>query len=306
MATLPGVFFGDHAAGTDSSWLVANVPGGSGPDYLFDKIRDSLNDTPDVVSGSRKDDIFYIQPGDTAIGGKGYDIVVEMPSSGGHLEKLVLDDSVEAGVLGGTQNAGIRGNSADNDLVGNSGDNKLIGASGKDVLIGNEGGDRLLGGSGNDKLSGGIGDDHLFGGSGKDKLDGGIGDDHLFGGSGNDKLFGRAGDDHLFGSGGKDTILGGAGEDTIFGGQGKDHLAGGGDADVFGFLKHEHGVDVITDFQPGVDKIDLSDFHTDFASLKFKNSGHDVVVTVGSGKNAVEFKLLGFHKHDLDGSFFQF
>ncbi|HMN85487.1 MAG TPA: M10 family metallopeptidase C-terminal domain-containing protein, partial [Bauldia sp.] len=78
------------------------------------------------------------------------------------------------------------------------------------------------------------------------------------------------------------------------------------DADVFGFLRFEKGVDVITDFQAGIDKIDLSDFNTDFAHLKLQNSGNSVIVTVGQGKAAVKFKILGYQKSDVDGSFFQF
>ena len=136
---------------------------------------------------------------------------------------------------------------------------------------------------------------------------GGDGEDVLKGGAGRDKLFGMAGDDKLFGADGKDLLIGGAGNDTLFGGNGKDELTGGDDADVFGFLKGEKGIDFITDFNfDDGDRIDLTDFKTDFSKLGFKDDGGDVVVTVGSGKNAVKFKLLGYNVSDIDPSFFQF
>ena len=56
---------------------------------------------------------------------------------------------------------------------------------------------------------------------------------------------------------------GGAGNDTLVGGRGTDTLTGGAGADLFRFLTNQDsGVglarDVITDFEKGSDKIDLS------------------------------------------------
>jgi Ca2+-binding RTX toxin-like protein len=299
---LPSVFYGDYASGSDLSFLLANVPPGAGPDYLFDKV---VTTSDPFVKGSGKDEIFHINDGTFVKGGKGYDAVVQSPHDG-VLGNLKLQHSVESGVLTGDLNGNITGNNQDNNLVGNDGDNILTGKKGDDVLIGNDGNDTLKGNIGNDTLSGGMGDDTLFGGNGRDKLYGGDDNDTLFGNNGKDKLFGGDGNDDLFGQHGKDTLIGGAGDDTLFGGQDKDHLYGGSGEDVFGFLKGEHGVDVIHDFEATVDKIDLTDFHTDFSHLQFQNKGDDVIVTVGSGKNAVKFKLIGYHASDIDGSFFQF
>ena len=303
MATLPSVFFRDYASGSDLSFLLANVPPGAGPVYLFDKVVNA-GDAP-FVQGGKQDEIFYIKDGTYVKGGKGYDAVVQSPDNG-TLGNLNLQHSVESGVLTGNLDGNITGNNKDNNLVGNDGDNILTGKKGDDVLIGNDGHDTLHGNKGNDSLSGGMGDDDLFGGQGKDRLYGGDDNDSLFGNQGKDKLFGGDGDDDLFGQQGKDTLIGGSGDDTLFGGNQRDHLYGGDGTDVFGFLKGETGVDVIHDFQVGVDKIDLSDFHTDFDHLQFHNKGDDVIVTVGHGKNAVKFKLIGYHSSDIDGSFFQF
>ena len=71
--------------------------------------------------------------------------------------------------------------------------------------------------------------------------------------------------DTLLGASGADTLVGGAGNDTIRGGNGKDLLTGGDGADSFVFASAaEAGAgisrDTITDFTPGLDKIDLSAF----------------------------------------------
>ncbi|WP_298374647.1 M10 family metallopeptidase C-terminal domain-containing protein [Azospirillum sp.] len=81
----------------------------------------------------------------------------------------------------------------------------------------------------------------------------------LFGAAGNDSLTGGLGNDSLFGGAGMDTLIGGNGNDTLRGGEGKDQLTGGAGADVFLYNNYkEINDDVITDFQHGVDKIDLS------------------------------------------------
>jgi Ca2+-binding RTX toxin-like protein len=91
---------------------------------------------------------------------------------------------------------------------------------------------------------------------------------------GADLLLGGSGRDRIEGNGGDDTILGGAGADTVSGGYGVDLLSGGTGADVFvwrplGRLQTETGTgvgegkrDVVTDFRPGEDRLDLSGFTT--------------------------------------------
>ena len=81
---------------------------------------------------------------------------------------------------------------------------------------------------------------------------------------GADHLVGDAKDNHLDGKAGNDTIEGGAGNDTIIGGAGYDVLTGGAGSDTFVFntiaeIGDRPGArDIITDFTPGQDKIDLS------------------------------------------------
>ncbi|MCB1496889.1 MAG: hypothetical protein KDJ86_13960 [Bauldia sp.] len=83
------------------------------------------------------------------------------------------------------------------------------------------------------------------------------GDDDLAGSRKGDLLIGFAGDDSLEGRRGGDKLLGGKGKDVIDGGRGKDIMKGGADGDSFVFstspdAKH---VDVIRDFDPGVDAL---------------------------------------------------
>jgi Ca2+-binding RTX toxin-like protein len=84
------------------------------------------------------------------------------------------------------------------------------------------------------------------------------GDDDITGSARGDLLTGGAGNDILRGGGGRDRIDGGAGNDTIDGGSGADRLAGGAGADVFRFAATDGPGDVILDFHPGEDRIDLS------------------------------------------------
>jgi Ca2+-binding RTX toxin-like protein len=70
----------------------------------------------------------------------------------------------------------------------------------------------------------------------------------------------------LFGGGGHDTLRGGAGADLIIGGAGADSLVGGAGADTFRYDEASDSagsVDLIGDFQSGLDRIDLSRIDAD-------------------------------------------
>ncbi len=113
----------------------------------------------------------------------------------------------------------------------------MTGTGEQDVLDGSWGNDVINGLGGNDTLIGGLGRDTLNGGDGNDILDGGNDNDILVGGNGDDILIG--GDDG-------DTMTGGAGADIF-------RLLAAGDSARSGSDR-----DTITDFQRGVDRIDLS------------------------------------------------
>lgn len=84
-------------------------------------------------------------------------------------------------------------------------------------------------------------------------------DDTTYGTDQDDTLTGTWRSDLLVGGDGDDVLDGGLGADILMDGAGSDTLTGGWGADVFVFTKD--GVrDVITDFDAGEDRIDLSDF----------------------------------------------
>ena len=138
---------------------------------------------------------------------------------------------------------------------------KLTGSAFDDTLEGDAGANVLNGGSGIDTVS----YEHATAGvtvnlaSTSTQNTVGAGSDTL---SGFENLIGSQFDDILTGTNGANTIMGGAGNDKITGGGGSDILVGGEGNDTFIFKAAADSAptlpDVITDFQAGMDKIDLS------------------------------------------------
>ncbi|MBU2868073.1 hypothetical protein KO497_13915, partial [Pacificibacter marinus] len=95
---------------------------------------------------------------------------------------------------------------------------------------------------------------------------------------GDDILNGMDGNDALYGSNGNDTLDGGAGEDALYGGNDDDVLIGGDGADVFVFAAGD-GDDIITDYDPFVDQIEISGTAVVNTSLV----GTSLVIIYGSG-----------------------
>ena len=179
-------------------------------------------------------------------------------------------------VYGGAGNDNIYGGAGNDHLYGfgpvvntTDGDDNIQAGAGSDYLQGNGGNDILNGGDGEDRIFGGAGDDNIFGGNGLDTINGNLGNDTISGGDGNDFIRGGQGNDSIMGDTGNDQIMGDLGSDTIRGGAGIDVLTGGADADVFGFSAGDASyataagsefrffTDSVTDFQDGVDKIEL-------------------------------------------------
>ncbi|VVO25380.1 hypothetical protein PS712_04575 [Pseudomonas fluorescens] len=178
-------------------------------------------------------------------------------------------------------------------LTGTSGNDTLVAGTGDNVIHAGDGDDVLTAGNGNNALHGDAGNDLLFSGAGNDLLDGGTGNDtasyahatagvtvdlgqagpqntfgagtdtltaieNLVGSNFNDNLTGDNNSNVITGGLGNDILKGEGGDDFLIGGLGNNTLTGGSGADTFQWLKGNSGHDVITDFTPGTDKLDLS------------------------------------------------
>lgn len=194
-------------------------------------------------------------------------------------------------LTGGAGNDTLDGRGGNDTLTGLDGDDSLIGGGGADVLDGGNGIDDIRGGGGNDDILGGAGDDSIRAGSGSDSIDGGEGNDWISASSGNDYVDGGAGDDLLKGGKDDDTILGGEGDDTIrgengddllIGGTGADEFTGGDGADTFRLdtLTEDAG-DVITDFDPLNDLIELDGFEGESADIVMTDTDNGLQIVAG-------------------------
>jgi serralysin len=222
--------------------------GGTGNDALNgDSGNDLLNggDGADTLSGGDGDDVLNGDAGNDVLnGGSGNDVL------NGGLGNDLLD--------GGSGNDVLNAGDGADTLTGGAGDDVLNGDAGNDLLTGGSGNDVQDGGLGNDTLDGGTGDDVLVGGAGRDTLLGGEGNDSLNGGDDDDRLEGGKGNDQLVGGSGNDRLLGGDGNDTLDGGTGTNHLAGGVGADCFVFRSDVASTNTISDFECGLDRIEVS------------------------------------------------
>ena len=258
-----GGLFRDLAVDLSGRAGASTIRGGAGDDRL---------------NGGKGDDIVEGGAGnDTLDGGEGNDTADYSDTTLGVSVRLAagtaIGDASEVGtdtlvsietVLGGRGADRIIGDAAANRLEGNAGEDFLEGGKGNDTLLGGAGDDTLRGARDHDRLEGGAGLDHLHGDSGNDTLSGGDNNDRLVGGAGNDRLEGGGGADELRGESGRDVLIGGGAGDKLYGGYGADTLTGGAGADRF-FLTAlgESGTsaatrDVITDFEAGVDVINLA------------------------------------------------
>lgn len=158
------------------------------------------------------------------------------------------------------------------------------------------------------EVRGGSAGEKVTGSSGSDRVMGRDGQDSIFGGGGADSLSGNDNNDHLEGGAGNDTLNGGSGFDTLVGGAGADRMTGGGRSDTFVFEKISDAAritsasglvsDVITDFRPGSDKIDLAAM--DASSIR---AGNNTFVFSGQGPiGTSDAGQIVYRKFDLAGT----
>ena len=96
-----------------------------------------------------------------------------------------------------------------------------------------------------------------------------------------DILTGTEANDDLYGNDGNDQLNGSAGDDRIADGTGTDKLTGGPGADIFDFAD-DGRTDTILDFEPGIDRIDLSAFALLYdvseVAITVRDYGYDIRV----------------------------
>lgn len=303
------------------------VYGGAGDDYLdgyhgHDDLWGGLGN--DAIDGGKGHDLIYGGEGndviaggsdnDTIYGGSGNNIIF-----GGSENDLIYGGAGRDTLYGGPGNDIVRGGTGNDSIFGGRGNDKLYGndtiagGAGRDSLHGGSGNDSLVGGAGSDLLRGGQGQDTLRGGAGNDLLAGHLGNDLLLGGSGSDTLRGGAGHDTLESGKGRDLLHGGNGNDKLYGGLGADVLIGGSGTDRFVFRSfHDSsthaGIDVIRDFQVGVDKIDISRFFSPQEhAMNILSHGNGSLVTIDhDGDGKADFSLIIINTNQINDSDFIF
>ena len=261
----------------------------------------------DILDGGNGNDVLDGGGGnDTLTGGKGDDI----------LEGSFGNDVAD----GGNGNDTINGGDGNDVLSGGRGDDNINTGQGDDVVLGGQGNDRIGGMAGRDVVMAGAGDDFIawndptgdvvFGDGGNDTILGGnVAADEIHGGAGDDLIRAFAtspesatASDKLFGDAGDDTVIGGNAADTIEGGSGDDFLTGNDGADVFIFRDNRTGDDIITDFDPSEDVVQLVGFDASFdplAELSATAQGAELDLGQGDsvlflGRTVAEFSANDF------------
>jgi len=254
-----------------------SVYGGSGADTIYGA------GAGNILQGNAGDDQLYAgSGGDFLAGGAGNDRV--FGSDGNDTIYLGLGNDFSGGgagddlIFGGAGANLIYTGYGRDTVYGGSGADVVYGAGGPNILLGNDGNDTIYAGASGDFLAGGAGNDVVLGGGGNDTIYLGAGDDFAGGGAGNDVMFAGAGANRIYAGYGDDTVNAGYGRDVITGGPGADHFVFASAAQIgIGAAR-----DVITDFTPGQDKIDLSAMSLTFiGAANFSNTAGELHLLPG-------------------------
>ena len=291
------------------------IPGTPGGDGQVDTI---------VIDGTAGNDVINITESNGVVTVTGLASTVTITNFDAN-DRLVInglggDDVINASGLGTAMQLTADGGDGNDVLIGSPGNDTLLGGLGDDVLIGNGGQNVLDGGPGNNVVIQGAATTLASVGSAgatvapapQQQFDGTAGNDQisatLSGGNvqisglaapvsldaaaqGNSvTLNGLAGDDVIDASGVTTSTMrfilnGGDGNDVLHGGSGDDMLTGGAGGDRFAF-SGSNGTDTITDFQAGIDTVDISGYGPALASFgdlsgQMTQVGADVQVNLG-------------------------
>ena len=263
-----GTALGDTEIGRDVLSSIEHVVGGLGDDVIRG------NAAANRLDGGDGDDVLDGRTGNDTLVGGGDDDTLD---GGNGADRLFGGDDEDL-MFGGDGNDTLDGGTDDDLMFGGSGVDRIDGGVGDDQIAAGSGSDTVHGGDDDDAISGDEGNDLLFGGADQDTLIGEDGDDRVDGGASHDIVAGGNGNDTVWGGAGRDTVLGDGGDDLLYG----DDPLGPTGADIFAYywftlndtdndffptdldldLRSRlsdsdigHGVDIIADFQPGVDRL---------------------------------------------------
>ena len=198
----------------------------------------------------------------------------DIDHDGNTTEVLPIDGRGGLRLVGGSVDIGAVEQKVNERIIGTEVANTIVGGLGRDVLVGREGNDTITGGNGKDNLAGGEGADSLDGGSGRDTAtysgsglgvtvnlatgtaSGGHADGDIL--VNIENLIGSRFDDSLTGNALANVLSGGGGDDRLNGGAGHDTLTGGLGSDTFVLTRLAASSDTITDFEVGVDTLEIS------------------------------------------------
>jgi serralysin len=266
--------------------LIENARGGSGDDVLIGNQAANLLDGgrgSDRLTGGAGNDVFLFRPGDSPEGAR--DVLTDFTSG---QDKIDFEAFGAITFIGNSAFSGT----ANQVRVWSDGSNTLIGID--------RNGDRVT--DLTVELSGAVAvsASDFTGVTGSAPASPAPGpSDPMQGTSGNDTLNGGTGTQTLRGLAGDDMLNGGSGNDVLIGGVGKDRLTGGSGSDVFlfesiGDSPADLGRDRITDFQRGMDKIELSALDANSAV-----GGDQAFTFIGTG--AFTGKAGELHQIKLNG-----
>ena len=274
------------------------------------------NALDNVITGSNAGNLLLGGAGnDTVAGGDARDAIFGEPGN----------DSISGGggidyLIGGTGNDSIDGGTDADEIYGEDGNDSIYGGSDfqTDILVGGAGNDTLDGGPAWDLMYGNGGDDTYFASQQVDWVfeqpnegsDTVIADSpngyYLFANVEALKLIGITPfgvgnelDNVITGNAIGNVLLGGAGNDTLDGGAGQDILWGQAGTDTF-LIRKGTGMDIIADFTPGTDRLDVRDYGfktTAELTSRMTQVGTDISVDLGGGDSlilmGVKLTILG-------------
>lgn len=243
------------------------------------------------VFGGIGSETVYCANGDDTVSAAQGNLSVFSPASG---SLTFLGGSGSSTIMGGAGNTVVNGLSGTVSVYGSSGSltaiggaggyNLLIAASGNASLVGGGFGDTIIGGSASNMIVADNGWENVFAngqstvyggadttvvdGSGSTMMVAGSGSLAFYGGVGNATVFGGSGDNSFFGGHGSMTLSEGSGTSYVGIGAGSIDVYEGTGANLYGITKGSAGgAATISGFKSGSDKISLSGYANDEASI---------------------------------------